>query len=85
VENITSVPYSKDYIYVKNVLTISVYRLKLIIEKKRRKMTKDELLNKISLRMQEINTRLNELSKEKKELRDEQSRLIESWNIKTLI
>jgi len=48
-------------------------------------MTKDELLNKISLRMQEINTRLNELSKEKKELRDEQSRLIESWNIKTLI
>ena len=43
----------------------------------------DKLLNKISIRMQEINKELNELRERKNELNKEKSRLIESWERET--
>ena len=42
--------------------------------------TRDELLSKISQRMQEIDKELNELSKQKSKLYDEKSDLICSWD-----
>jgi len=39
----------------------------------------DEELNKISIRMGELNNRLKELTEERQKVRDEQTKLIESW------
>ena len=43
---------------------------------------RDELLSEISKEMNEIMTKLSELDKEKRKLRDRQSELIASWQMK---